>query len=409
MRGYVVKKSNQYYAVIYEGFDPTTGKERRRWHPGGPLKRDAERLVNELVKRKDDGTYRCPDRLTLGEYLTQRWLPGQVSQLSPSTFDSYRRNIDLHVIPRIGGVPLQKLVAEDLDGLYAALSTPGGRRDGKNGGLSPKSVRIVHSILHKALSDARRKGTLTRNVAEVADAPKTRSAAKRPEIKVWTPEELRAFLTLAADNRHNAAWFLASHTGMRRGEVLGLRWGDVDLEARRLSVRQAVILVAYKLTISDVKTDTGRRSIDLDERTIAMLRTWRKRQLEERMLVGPGYQDNDLVFARPDGTPINPDAFSQSFDRLVACSPLPRIRLHDLRHAHASILLKAGVPVKVVSERLGHANPAFTITVYQHIIPGMQADAATVFSDLVAGVLPPAVAVSNADDDSDDEGCAGSS
>ncbi len=402
MRGYVVKKGKQYYAVIYEGLDPTTGKERRRWHPGGPLKRDAERLVNELVKRKDDGTYRGPDRLTLGEYLTKRWLPGQVSQLSPATYDSYRRNIDLHVIPRIGGVPLQKLAAEDLDGLYAALSTPGGRRDGKKGGLSPKSVRIVHSILHKALSDARRKGTLTRNVAEVADAPKSRSAAKRPEIKVWTPEELHAFLDLAAPNRNHAAWFVSSHTGMRRGEILGLRWSDLDLDGRQVSVRQAVILVAYKLTISDVKTEAGRRAIDLDDRTIAVLRAWRKRQLEERMLVGPdAYKDHDLVFARPDGTPINPDAFSQSFDRLVARSKLPRIRLHDMRHTHASILLKAGVNVKVVSERLGHANPAFTITVYQHIIPGMQADAATVFSDLVAGVLKasePSAAVADDED-----------
>ena len=118
------------------------------------------------------------------------------------------------------------------------------------------------------------------------------------------------------------------------------------------------------------------------------------------MLVGPAaYQDNDLVFARPDGTPTNPDAFSQSFDRLVARCELPRIRLHDLRHSHASILLKAGVPVKVVSERLGHANPAFTITVYQHVIPGMQVDAASVFSDLVAGVLPPAVPLSDVGDD----------
>lgn len=145
MRGYVVKKGKQYYAVIYEGVDPTTGRERRQWHPGGPVKRDAERLVNELVKRKDDGTYRGPDRLTVGEYLTQRWLPAQVSQLSPATFDSYRRNIELHVIPRIGGVPLQKLAAEDLDGLYASLSSAGGRRDVKKGGLSPKSVRIVHA------------------------------------------------------------------------------------------------------------------------------------------------------------------------------------------------------------------------------------------------------------------------
>lgn len=397
MRGYVVKKGNQYYAVIYEGIDPTTGKERRRWHPGGQRKRDAERLVNELVRRKDEGTYRGPDRLSLGEYLTDRWLPGQKSQLRPSTFDSYRRNIELHVLPRVGGIALQKLVPEDLDGLYAALATDG-RRDGKDGGLSPKSIRLVHLILHKALSDARRKGTVSRNVAELADPPKLR-AAKRHEIKAWTTGELHTFLELCITHRLYAGFFVASHTGMRRGEVLGLRWTDVDLDQRRLSVRQAVTLVAYKLVISDVKTDNGRRTIDLDERTIAVLRGWRKRQLEERLLVGSAYHDHELVFASPDGAPTNPDLFSQSFDRLVARSALPRINLHALRHTHATALLKAGVPVKVVSERLGHASPAFTISVYQHVMPGMQADAATVFSDLVAGALDPSDPASTVDGD----------
>lgn len=216
MRGYVVKKGNQYYAVIYEGVDATTGKERRRWHPAGPRKRDAERLVNDLVKRKDDGTYRGPDRLTLGEYLTDRWLPGQKSQLRPSSFNSYRRNVELHVVPRIGGIALQKVVPEDLDGLYAALATDG-KRNGNGGGLSPKSIRHVHSVLHKALADAHRKGTVTRNIADLADPPKMR-ATKRPEIKVWTAEELHRFLDLSADHRLHAAWFFKSHTGMRRVE-----------------------------------------------------------------------------------------------------------------------------------------------------------------------------------------------
>jgi integrase len=172
---------------------------------------------------------------------------------------------------------------------------------------------------------------------------------------------------------------------MRRGEVLGLRWSDVDLDTARLSVRQAVIIVAYEMQVSDVKTNMGRRTIDLCDRTIEVLKEWRERQDEERNLLGDEYEDNDFVFASQDGSAVNPDFFSQCFDRLLAKAPLPRIRLHDLRHTHATILLKAGVPVKVVSERLGHANAAFTITVYQHVMPGMQADAATLFSDLIAG------------------------
>ncbi len=185
-------------------------------------------------------------------------------------------------------------------------------------------------------------------------------------------------------NRAYAALFVSAHTGMRRGELLGLRWVDVHLDEARLSVQQALISVAYEMQLSDVKTGAGRRTIDLDERTIAVLRQWRKRQAEEKLMLGAGYHDHDLVFCRADGDPIHPDLFSQTFDRAVAKSGLPEITLHDLRHTHATLLLKAGVPVKVVSERLGHSNPAFTMSVYQHVIPGMQAEAAAVFSKLIA-------------------------
>jgi integrase len=168
-------------------------------------------------------------------------------------------------------------------------------------------------------------------------------------------------------------------------DVLGLRWIDVDLDAKRLSVRQARVSVAYEVAVSDVKTPTGRRTIDLDDRTVAELRAWRKRQREDRMALGLGRDDAGLMFTKPDGAPLHPDFFSQTFDRFVVRSDLPVIRLHDLRHTHATLLLKAGVPVKVVSERLGHASPAFTMTVYQHVLPGMQAEAAGMFSDLVFG------------------------
>ncbi len=383
MRGYTAKKGNQYYAVIYEGIDQATGKERRRWIAAGPRRGEAERLVTQLVKDKNDGLRTARDKTTLGVYLTEKWLPLQHSRLRRSTFDSYRRNIDLHVIPVLGRVPLQKLTPEDLDGLYAHLLT-NGRRDGKAGGLSVKTVRLVHLVLHKALADATRKGSVTRNVAAVCDPPKL-SSAKSREIKAWNAEQLRAFLDQVRDNRAYPALLLAAHTGMRRGEILGLRWEDVHIDDARLSVRQALISVAYDVQLSDVKTGSARRTIDLDARTLEVLRHWRERQEDERRLLGARYHDRDLVFCRPDGDPSHPDLFSQTFDRAVAGSGLPNITLHDLRHTHASLLLKAGVPVKVVSERLGHSSPSFTMSVYQHVMPGMQAEAAAIFSRLLDG------------------------
>jgi integrase len=383
MRGHIARKGKRYYAVIYEGSDPATGKERHRWHAAGGTRRDAERLLADLVKRSHDGDYRAPERITLATYLTERWLPTKHAQLRPSTYDSYRRNIERHVLPSLGARPLQRLVPEDLDSMYASLLA-NGRLNGAGGGLSPKTVRYIHGILRKALADAQRKGTVARNVAELADPPKL-SARRKRQMQVWTPDELRRFLEIVSDHPLFVAFFLAANTGMRRGEVLGLRWKDVDLEIARLSVLQGAISVAYELDVADLKTDTARRTIDLDDRTVAVLRRWRKDQLEERIAAGLPRDDHGLVFARPDGSPIHPDYFSQCFDRIVGRSDLPRIRPHDLRHTHATILLKAGVPVKVVSERLGHASPAFTMSVYQHVLPGMQADAAAAFSTAVFG------------------------
>ncbi|PLS75753.1 MAG: hypothetical protein CYG61_05460 [Actinobacteria bacterium] len=281
---------------------------------------------------------------------------------------------------RIGRIQLAKLTPEDLDSLYATLLTSG-RRDGKSGGLKPKTVRSTHLVIHKALSDAHRKGTVVRNVAAPADPPKL-SAAKRPDMKVWTADQLRRFLDAVRDTRTVPAFFLAAHTGMRRGEVLGLRWSDVHLNEGRLG-RQALISVAYEMQLSDVKTGSSRRTIGLDSTTVEVLRRWRKNQAEEKVLAGAAYDDSGLVFCRADGRLLHPDLFSQTFDRAVAKCDVAEITLHDLRHTHATSF-KAGVPVKVVSERLGHSSPAFTMTVYQHVIPGMQAEAAAVFAALVA-------------------------
>lgn len=386
MRGGIQKKGNNYYAVVYDGIDPGTGRKRRRWVPAGTRRADAERLLADLIRRKYDGEPVPTERLSVAQYLTERWLPVQKSRLRTSTYDSYRRNIDLHVVPALGRGPLAKLTAEDLDLFYAALLTEGRKQaGGMSRGLAPKTVRNIHLMLSKALADAARKGLLARNVATLADAPSSQASCKG-DIKAWDVQQLTAFLDAMRSHRLHPAFHLAAHTGMRRGEVLGLRWQDLDLDAGRLSVRQALDEVAYVVHMSDVKTDTGRRTIDIDPGTVDVLKAWRIERAGERGGVEP--RSDELAFSKPDGSWIHPQSFSQVLDRKVAKLDVPTISLHDLRHTHATLLLKAGVPVKVVSERLGHANVAFTMNVYQHVLPGMQAQAAETFAALLA--RPPA-------------------
>lgn len=405
MRGGIQKKGNNYYAVVYDGVDPGTGKKRRTWVPAGTRRSDAEKVLAAEIKRRHDGEPTPTEKLNLGQYLTERWLPIQKSRVRASTYDSYRRTIDLHVIPALGRRPLDKLTAEDLDLFYATLLTEGRKKptakkpkvkapkakrpkaavDGESEeekpvGLSPKTVRNIHLMLNKAMADAQRKGIVLRNVVSLADAP-TLKNRQEGNIKAWTVDQLRTFLDAVRDHRLHPAFHLSSHTGMRRGEVLGLRWCDLDLDAKRLSVRQALVSIAYDVEISDVKTGTGRRTIDLDPVTVDVLKAWRIQRAEEKGGIEP--KGDELVFVKPDGSWIHPQSFSQVLDRKVAKLDVPTISLHDLRHTHATLLLKAGVHVKIVSERLGHANVAFTMSVYQHVLPGMQAEAASTFAKLI--------------------------
>ena len=406
MRGTVQKKGKKWYAVIYDGVNPATGNYRRRWVQAGTRRGDAEKLLADLVKRAHRGETVVSEKLTLEQYLRDRWLPIQEARVRPSTFSSYRRNIELHVVPALGKRPLDQLSPEDIDVFYAGLLKSGRKkRPGEKGpakGLAPKTVHNIHVMLNKALSDAARKGTVVRNVVALADAPSL-VARKRPEIKAWEVDQLVEFLDAIESHRLAPAFEFAANTGMRRGEVLGVRWRDIDLDARRVSVRQALVSVSYKVSISDVKTGTSRRTIDIEEDLVQVLRDWRKVRTEERDGVDPA--PDDLVFVKADGTSPHPDIFSQLFDRTVAKIDVPDISLHDLRHTHATLLLKSGVPVKVVSERLGHANVAFTMNVYQHVLPGMQAAAAETFSLLLrternkAGTSTDEEPMEEADDD----------
>jgi hypothetical protein len=244
MKGYVARKGGRYYAVIYEGLDPLTGRERRRWYPAGTCEVAARQLAHDLAQARAGDR---PERssLTVGVYLTQRWLPSKGLTLRASTFDGYRRNIDLHVVPRIGRIPLRRLRPDHLEGLYADLRTDG-RADG-SGGLDNKSVLEIHMVLRGAFDDAVRRGLMATNPAAIVHAPKRRPLASAAS-GAWNAQQLRAFLAGISESRFFAAFWLAANTGMRRGELLGLRWGDVDLDARRLCVNRSLVSAATNST-----------------------------------------------------------------------------------------------------------------------------------------------------------------
>lgn len=382
MRGSVFRRKKS-WAFVVEVSRDEDGKRTRHAKAGFATKKDAQHAMNEVLHRLGSGEYVAPVKLTLGGFLRDEWLPAIRASVRPSTFDSYEMTVRKHVAPAIGGTKLQAVTPAKLNAFYADLLSKG-RADGK-GGLSPKSVRNCHVIVRKALSDAVRWNLISRNPAAFAEPPKLTQSGDR-ELSTWNPEQARTFLESVGSDRLYAAWLLLLSSGMRRGEVLGLRWSDVDLDAGRLAVTQTLITVNYEIIFSTPKTARGRRSVSLDKGTVAALRAHKKAQLEERMAIGPSrYSDRDLVFCRVDGEPMHPDLFSQTFDRAVARLEVPRIRLHDCRHTYATIALKAGVHPKVVSERLGHATVAFTLDRYSHSVPGMQEDAAEKVAGLIFG------------------------
>lgn len=379
-RGFV-KRRGETWTSYWKVESPSGWKQRSKG--GFPTRREAQAYLTKTLASLQVGTFADPSRLTVGEYLVQRWLPMKRESLRHSTYDSYRRNIELHILPALGHVRLQQLTADQLDRFYAD-QLAGGRLTGKTPGLAPKTVRHLHTVLHRALADAVRKNLVARNVADAADAPKASRGGSKG-MRTWTADQLRQFLLAVVDDPLGPAYWLTAATGMRRGEVLGLRWSDINFSTKRLSVSQTVLNVAYEVVVSAPKTARGRRTIAIDPGTLAVLKRHKQRQQAAALSAGVRFGDEDLVFAREDGRPRHPDLFTQSFERAVKRAGLPRIRLHDLRHTHATLGLAAGIPAKVMSDRLGHATVAFTQDVYMHAIPHMEEAAAQQIADLVLG------------------------
>lgn len=380
MNGYVAQRRGRFYAVIYQGRDPVTGKELRSWHPAGTDRSEAERLAAKLAAKEQSRTDAARS-LTFGAYLTSQWLPAKKLHLATSTYRGYERNVQRHILPALGRIGLRRLRYQQIEALYDALLNPAEGR-----GLAPKTVYEIHLIIQGSLTDALRRGLITRNVALVARAPKQRSLQRTEGISL-TDAELRLLLRTAAGHRFFPIYWLTAMTGMRRNEVVGLKWSDIDFNKKRLHLNRGLVAVGYEMHQTRGKTKAARRSIDLDQTTLVVLDGWRAFQAAEFAAVGID-NDEQWVFTDGSGDPVHPHAVYEAFRRIVHNADVPKIRFHDLRHTHGSLLIKEGVPIKVVSERLGHSNIAFTMQTYQHLLPGMQADAARTYERLTNPVPP---------------------
>lgn len=356
--------------------------KRRQMKRAFRTKKDAQASLVELLAAHQTGRFVESSKLTLRNF-ADAWLDGLANQgRKATTLNGYRRIIDSYVAPRLGDVALQDVKASDLDSLYAELLRGGGANGRR---LSLTSVHHVHAALNKMLNDAERKGAVIRNVARLANAPSlTTARSKGPEMTVWTPKQLSTFLRSIVGNRNEALFRLMALTGMRRGEAIGLRWSDVDFRLGHVSIRQAVTVVAGEEIVDAPKTRRSRRTIDIDVDTAALLEAHRQAQHNALARVDLTRAVDDRVFSNDIGDPMRPDSVGQAFHRLVDKADVPVIRLHDLRHTHASHLLAAGINVKVVSERLGHASVSFTLDTYGHVMPGQQAEAAAAAAGLLS-------------------------
>jgi integrase len=347
------------------------GKRRQITRGGFATKREAEHALQEALAREEAGVADVHG-LTVGAFLRE-WLEAKRA-LRDTTRRGYEIHLRLYLEPIIGAMRLADLRPHHIDMLYGdLLATP-------NNHVTPSTIRSLHATLRSALNTAVKRRLIPWNPAQHVELP----PRTRPTTQVWTPEQLGSFLDSIADHRLYAFFHLVAFAGLRRGEALGLAWDDVNFDRRVIRVRQQLVDAGRGAYLGPPKTRSGVRGVPLDAFTVDVLRSHRRHQDEERQQWDSAWADTGLVFTREDGTQFRPEYLTHLFSNLVRAAGLPRIRLHDLRHTSASLALAAGIPIKVVSDRLGHSSTAITSDLYTHVIPVVAHEAA----DSLAALIP---------------------
>ncbi len=380
--GNITRRGKSSWRIKYEiARDPLTGARQTRFLTVRGTKKDAQRELTRILHEIDEGAHIDATKESVGEYLA-RWLRDYAKvNVAPKTFERYSEIVDKHLTPALGAIVLKDLKPLHIQGYYSdALES--GRLNGP-GGLAPRTVHHYHRILSQALKQAVRWRMLAINPAEAVTPPKP----EETEIEILNNDELARLLQRARATRYYPAILLAATTGMRRGEVLAVRWRDIDLDGAVLTVNQSVEETKAGLRVKSPKTKRSRRNITLPILTVQALRQHRVCQLEERMKLGLGRDHDGLVFTDLEGGLVRPRNLTKEFGRIVKLADLGKVTFHGLRHTHITTLLGDGVNPKVVSERVGHASVAITLQIYGHVLPSMQADAAARVDAALSGML----------------------
>lgn len=347
------------------------GKRKRRVVYGRTKTEAKQKLQALLAELQTKGALPDPTKLTLGEYLDQ-WAASAASTVRASTMESYLRPIRLHIKPALGDIPLTKLQPLHIQNLYTRML---------EAGYSRRTVQYTHAVLRRALRQAVKLRLIPVAPTDAVDAPRP----GRREMTVLTPEQLERLVEVLADDWLGPFYYLAIVTGARRGELMALRWEDVDWNAPSITINRAAAIVNGEVRFDAPKSEHSRRTIPLTAEAVAVLRRHRIAQSEQRLQLGPLYQDHGLVFARMDGQPLTPSQVSHHFAVLLRRAGLPRVRLHDLRHTHATMLLAAGVHPRVAAARLGDTVEV-TMNTYSHVLPSMQEEVTRKLERLIPGM-----------------------
>jgi integrase len=366
MKGHLRRRGDT-WAIVFDlrGAD---GKRRRKWHSFRGTKRQAQAELTRLLGEINQAEYVEPSKQTVAAFL-DKWLTHVEAHVARKTFERYGEIASTHLTTAFGTIQLSKLSAADIDATYSRW-LKSGRRHGQ-GGLSPQTIIHHHRVLRQALSQAVKWGLIARNVADSVDPPRR----VRPEIRALDESQLAKLLKHAEGTRLVAPIYFAIVSGVRRGELVALQWSDLNVEAGTISVRRSTEQTKDGIATKTPKSGKS-RSISLARETLEVLRKHRVAQNTERLRAGDSYQNIDLIFPREDGSAWEPELFGKAFSVVAKGAAIGHVRLHDLRHACASLMLKSGVHAKVVSERLGHSTISITLDTYSHVLPGLQEAAA---------------------------------